>query len=232
MVARSISAEFGPLTIAAKITQLTELTTLDESWFAIQQPTAVPDQLRSSQVGEETARALAVKTPAIEWPAIREGKTSGVLSVYISTDRTGQVREAWPLGPGTPLSDAASKQLLQWTYKPYTNGGATQMEAVLTFAFTTHIENPVHVLKDAEARKLAAHIVEAVVPPGKAQGKRFTVRAAVDESGRVTAVLNPDNVAAALYSAGAAALRKWRFRPYLNLGKPDRFYADIVFNAR
>ena len=58
------------------------------------------------------------------------------------------------------------------------------------------------------------------------------MRAAVDESGRVTAVLNPDNVAAALYSAGAAALRKWRFRPYLNLGKPDRFYADIVFNAR
>jgi hypothetical protein len=53
----------------------------------------------------------------------------------------------------------------------------------------------------------------------------------VDEAGKLQAVLNPNSIAPALYSAGAAALKKWRFRPYLNQGKPDRFYADVTFHA-
>jgi hypothetical protein len=55
------------------------------------------------------------------------------------------------------------------------------------------------------------------------------LRISVDESGRVQAVANTNAVPPALYQAGAAALKKWRFRPYLNRGKPDRFYADITF---
>jgi hypothetical protein len=54
----------------------------------------------------------------------------------------------------------------------------------------------------------------------------------VDETGKVQSVQNPNNAAPALYSAGAAALKKWRFRPYMNQGKPDRFYADVAFQIR
>jgi outer membrane biosynthesis protein TonB len=72
-----------------------------------------------------------------------------------------------------------------------------------------------------------------VVPAGKARrGTRFTLRVSVDEAGKVQNVQNPNNVPPALYSAGAAALKKWSFHPYINKGKPDRFYADITFLVR
>ena len=54
----------------------------------------------------------------------------------------------------------------------------------------------------------------------------------MDETGRIVAVLNQNKVAPALYTAGTAALKQWRFRPYMNNGKPDRFYADISFQVR
>ena len=234
MVARTVRAEFMPgTTLAAKVTELTELANPDEKLFTIEKATPITEQMKSSQVTEDVARTLALNTPAIVWPAVREGKTSGVISVYISNDRAGHVREAWPIAPANPeLNDAVRQQVLQWQYKPYTNGGPSQMEALLTFAFTTKIENPIPVLNDAEARKLATRVVEPVVAPGKARkGTRFTLRISVDEAGKIQAVLNPNSVAPALYSAGAASLKKWRFHPYLNQGKPDRFYADVTFRV-
>jgi outer membrane biosynthesis protein TonB len=235
MVARTIKVEFAPdLVLTAKITQLTDLQSPDEKLFAIDAPTPAADQMKTIQVTEDSARALAVNTPAIVWPTVREGKTEGVMSVYVSVDRTGQVREVWPLASNNPeLNHAAREQLLRWQYKPYNNGGPSQMEAVLTFAFSTRIENPIPVLSDAEARKLATRVVEAVVPPGKARsGTKFALRISVDEAGKVQAVVNQDKVAPALYTAGAAALKQWHFRPYINNGKPDRFYADITFHVR
>lgn len=235
LVARTISADFAPeFKVTARITELVELTKADESLFAIENPTPAAELIKSTQVGEDTTRALAVHTAAINWPPIREGKTSGVLSLYISTDRSGRIREAWPVGTANPeLINAAREQMLHWQYKPYANGGPSQLEAILTFAFTTRIENPIPVLTDAQARKLALRIVEAVSRPGVARkGTRFTLRASVDEAGRVQNVQNLNVVPPALYQAGTAALKRWLFRPYMNNGKPDRFYADITFQVR
>ena len=234
MVARTIKAEFAPgLVLAAKVTELAELLSPDEKLFSIDVPTPATDQMKTIQVTENSARALAANTPAIVWPAVREGKTEGVMSVYVSVDRTGHVREVWPLvSNNLELNEAAREQLLHWQYKPYNNGGLSQMEAVLTFAFATRIENPIPVLSDAEARKLATRVVEAVVPAGKARkGTKFTLRISVDEAGKALTVQNQNKVAPALYTAGTAALKQWRFRPYMNHGKPDRFYADITFQV-
>ena len=235
LVARTITADFAPgLTLSAKITELTEIANPDEQQFALDKATPATEQIKSSQVGEGSARVLALNTPEIVWPSLREGKTTGVLSLYISTDRSGHVREAWPLGSADPqLSEAARQQVMRWQYKPYMNNGASQMEAVLTFAFSTKIENPIAVLTNTQARKLAIRTQEPVIAQGKAKaGTKFTLRASVDEAGKVQSVLNLNNTAPTLYSAGAAALKKWRFHPYLNQVKPDRFYADISFLVR
>lgn len=235
MVARTIKAEFAPgFVLTAKVIELAELPKPDEKIFTIEGATPSAEQMKTIQVTEDTTRALALDTPPIVWPTLREGKTEGVMSVYISVDRSGHVREVWPLvSNNLELNDAAREQLLHWQYKPYNNGGPSQMEAVLTFAFSTRIENPVPVLSDAEARKLATRIVEAVVPAGKARkGTKFSLRVGVDEAGKTQTVQNQNKVAPALYTAGVAALKQWRFRPYLNHGKPDRFYADIIFQVR
>jgi outer membrane biosynthesis protein TonB len=235
MVARTIKAEFAPaLVLTVKVTELAEFSNPDEKLFAIDAPTPATDQIKTIQVTQDSARSLAVNTPAIIWPPVREGKTEGIMSVYVSVDRSGRVREVWPLVSNNPeLNEPVREQLLRWQYKPYNNGGPLQMEAVLTFAFATRIENPVPVLSDAQARKLATRIVEAVVPPGKARkGTRFSLRISVDEGGKAQTVENKNKVAPALYKAGVAALKQWQFRPYMNNGKPDRFYAEITFQVR
>lgn len=235
MVARTIKAEFAPgLVITAKVTELAELPSPDDKLFTIDAVTPATEQMKNIQVTEDSARALALNTPAIVWPTVREGKTEGVMSVYVSVDRSGKVREVWPLASNNPeLNQAAREQLLRWQYKPYNNGGPSQMEAVLTFAFATRIENPVPVLSDAEARKLATRVIEAVVPVGKARkGSKFSLRISVDETGKVQAIQNLNKVVPALYTAGAAALKQWRFRPYMDHAKPDRFYADITLQVR
>jgi outer membrane biosynthesis protein TonB len=235
MVARTIKVELAPgIALTERVTELAELAGPDEKQFTIETATPAAERMKTSQVAEDSARLLALNTPLIVWPAVREGKTEGVMSLYISNDRSGQVREVWPLASNNPgLNEAAREQVLRWRYKPYTNGGPSQMEAVLTFAFTTHIENPIPVLGDAEARKLATHVVEAVVPAGKRRkGSKFSLRVSVDETGKVQAVENQNKVAPALYTAGTAVLKQWRFHPYINKGTPDRFYADITFQVR
>jgi hypothetical protein len=235
MVPRTIKAQFAPdVVITAKVIELAELARPDEKLFTIDAATPFTQQMKTSQVGEDSTRMLALNTPPIVWPAVREGKTEGVMSVYISSDRSGKVREAWPLASNNPeLNESVREQVLRWQYKPYTNGGPSQMEAVLTFAFATRIENPISILTDVEARKLAAHIVEAVVPAGKARkGSKFSLRVSVDETGKVQTVQNQNKVSPALYTAGITALKQWRFHPYLNKGTPDRFYADITFQVR
>jgi len=235
MVPRTVRAEFAPnIILTEKVTELAELSSPDEKLFAIETATPAAEQMKTSQVGEDSARALALNTPPIVWPAVREGKTAGVMSVYVSIDHSGQVREVWPLASNNPeLNETAREQLLRWQYKPYSNGGPSQMEAVLTFPFSTRIESPIPVLNNAEARKLATHVVEAAVPAGKARKEsKFSLRVSVDEAGKVQAVQNQNNVAPVLYTAGSAALKQWRFRPYVNQGAPDRFYADITFVVR
>lgn len=235
MVARRFVADFAPdVKLQADITSLDGTLLTSHERFTVDQPTPAAQQLNTQQVAEATARAIAVAAPPIAWPAVREGKTSGTLSVYVSVDKLGQVREVWPLQSDNPeLNSSARRQVMEWRFQPYLNGVPMQMEAVLTFAFQTKMGTPISLLSNAEARKLATHVVEPRIPPGKAAGsKRFTLRIRVDEQGKLVRVLNLKNAAPALYSAGEKALQQWHFRPYVRDGKPDLFDADIVFEVR
>jgi hypothetical protein len=221
-------------TLEAKVTELTDLPGPDESLFRIDHPTPREQLIVSTAVSEEMTRSLAIETPAIQWPTVRDGKTSGVLSVYVSIDQKGMVREAWPLNSdNAQLDDAVRKQLLSWRFKPAVSHGApTQLETILTFAFDTQVGNAVPILSDADARKLAKDVVEAKVPTGSVtSGTTFRVRVAVDETGKMMGVKNVDNLDGRLFMAALKALQQWKFGPYSKDGKPDRYDADIIFRV-
>lgn len=221
------------MTIVAKITQLEAISSPDESLFTVAQPTPPAQQIKSVEVGEDLARRITKNAPEITWPAVRAGKTSGVLAVYISVDRSGHVQEVWPLSSDNPaLNDAARRQVEQWQFQPYVNGVPLQMQSVLSFAFTTAIDNPYSLLDNTQARKLATHIVEPKFPSGVAPaGTRFTLRVAVQEDGSILGITNPNQVSNKLFMAGYEALSQWKFRPYLHDGKPERFDANIEFRV-
>jgi len=221
-------------TIEAKVTELSELTNIDESQFTISQPTPIEKQLRSVMISEAELRKMSLKTPEIAWPSVRSDKTSGVLSIYVSIDNTGRVRETFPLNSDNAgLDDVARQQVQKWQFKPAVSDGApVQVEGILTFAFNTEIENPVTILPDAEARKLATNTVEPIFQPGTANpGTSVTVRVSVDVDGKLLGVENPNNASDALFFAAYAALKQWRFQPYLKDGKPDFYKADITFRV-
>jgi hypothetical protein len=221
-------------TLEARITELEELKNPDETLFTVQDSTPVAQRLQSIHVSDETLRSLSLNPPDIIWPTVRGGKTSGALSMYVSVDRTGHVREAWPLNSDNPnLDDSAREQVRKWVLKPaVVNGAPVQLEGILTFAFGAKVADAYPVLSDEEARKLATKIVEPVIPAGAAQpGTSFTVHILVGEDGTVHTVQNSNNVPTALFLAANVAFHQWRFRPYLRNGKPDVFTADITFHV-
>ncbi len=155
-IAQTVSIDPEPgTTIEARIVELVELGELskpDETLFSVEPATAPEAQLKSIRVQEAALRKLAVKTPAIVWPAAPEGKTSGALSLYVSIDREGNVHEAWPLNPDNGgLNEAAGEQVRKWKFKPAVfDNTRVQIEGVLTFAFDARTEPQVPTGLDAE----------------------------------------------------------------------------------
>src|SRR5271166_6134512 len=220
-------------TIEAKITDLEELRGPDEGLFAILQSTPPAERIGRFSVPEATVRSLAAYTPDIIWPPVRSGNTSGVLSMYISVDRAGRVREAWPLNSDNAgLEDPAREQVMKWQFKPaLVHGVPIQTETVLTLAFNTKIVDSIPILSNEEARKQATNIVEPVFPPGSAKGTEVKVRVSVNLDGTVNSAGNPYNVPTPLFMAAYGVVHQWHFRPYLRDGKPDLFSADITFRV-
>jgi len=220
-------------TIEARIVELEELSSPDEALFAVAQTTPPAERLGRIRVPEATVRSLSEYTPDVLWPTVRSGKTSGVLSMYISVDRSGHVRETWPLNSDNAgLEDPAREQIMKWQFTPAkTQDIPVQVETVITLVFNTMIGDPIPILSDEAARKLATNIVEPVFPPGSAQGTEVKVQIGVSLDGTVNGAGNPYNVPGPLFMAAYGAVRQWHFRPYLRGGKPDLFGADIIFHV-
>ena len=138
-VARKVYEYLEPGTqLEASINQLSELGASDESLFAVQEPSP---ELQTIVVSEETLRTIAINPSNLHWPTIRDGKPSGVLSIYVCIDRNGRVRETYALNSDNPyMSDAARQQVTNWQFKPAASHGVgVQVESILTFAYETKI---------------------------------------------------------------------------------------------
>jgi hypothetical protein len=121
---------------------------------------------------------------------------------------------------------------MMWQFRPAKiHDAPVQIETVLTLAFNTKIRDPIPILSNEEARKLATNIVEPVFPPGSLKGTEVKVQVGVSLDGTVNGIGNSYHVLTSLFMAAHRAVRQWRFRPYLRDGKPDIFGADIIFRV-
>jgi hypothetical protein len=130
------------------------------------------------------------------------------------------------------LDDGAREQVMKWQFKPASmNGTVVQLETILTFAFDTEVKNPLPLLSNDEARKLATNIVEAVFPNDAPKGTEVKLRVSVDASSAIIGVQNVYQLSDPIFSAAYRAVNQWHFQPHLRDGKPDGFLADIVFRV-
>jgi len=105
---------------------------------------------------------------------------------------------------------------------------------LISFAFETKVDQlkALPELSDADARKLATNRIEPVFPPGSVEkGTEIVVRISVDETEKLTGAGNPNNLKTAVFLAAYNAVKRWKFQPYLEDGKPQYFHANVVFQA-
>ena len=241
-VPRTISEYIEPGTeLEAKIDELAELKTPDETQFAIQQ-TSVPWQ--TIRIDEATVRSLAMNAPVIVWPTVRSGAEKGTLSLYVCLDRNGHVRETYELNSSNPgLSDVARDQVMKWQFKTATSHGIpVQVESMLTFAFQTTTENPIPILDEDEGSKRIVYRVEPTWPAGFAPaGTPVIITLRVKESGECTGLvfITSDEANRPLimkhipmvFSSLNATFKQWRFQPYTQNGQATEYQVRITFHV-
>ena len=121
------------------------------------------EQIKSVSINQRTFDQLAAGQPTPVWPSVHNGNTNGKLSMYVCADRDGHIREAYPLNSdNADLQGAARDKLLKWQLKPaVVDGKRVQIEAPVTFAFSTSIEGA------SGSATAAANDSSGVVPDAK-----------------------------------------------------------------
>lgn len=223
-------------TLELRIDSLEVLEAPDETMFAIAQPSPPADQISTLIVNDETARTLLVGSAEIAWPAVGGGVLKGGCAVYISADRAGHVREAFPGGcDNSPLQGFLRDTVLKWQLKPAVSHGVpVQIEALMGFSYQTTVDTAKTppLLTDAEARTLATYSPEPRFAPLVAQSHtELAVRITVDDTGKFIGLQNSNHLDGAILNAIDAALLQWKFKPYAKNGQPCLFNADIIFHA-
>jgi TonB family protein len=226
--------------LVANVILLEELKKPDLSLFAITQPTSSEHRIESVEVSQDVIEQAAQGQPPMAWPSVQSGNTTGLLTMYISVDRGGRVREAYPLNSDNAgLQDAARDQLLKWRLKPMAvRGKPVQVEAALSFHFeTTLAPNPAHGAPDAVtvpvgsvpaagAKRIQAtglvkgFLVSQTVPwyPDEAKEKHIqgkvvlSIRIEADgTTNDIRMLSSPDQ---ALTDSAIAAVKQWRYKPW------------------
>jgi len=207
-------------------------------------------------ISQDTFEKLLREPLNIVWPTVHSGNTSGKLSMYISTDREGQIREAYPLNSDNAgLQDAARDQLIKVKLKPAVlQGQQVQTEAALTFQFSTSLESnsavpltsssPVPdngptkpiVVSPAIANSLRIKAFAPVYPQDlKLQrvGGRVELTALIGKQGQVVSLTPLSSPNDELTRAAIAAAQTWIYKPYLLNGAPVEVQTVItlIFQA-
>ncbi len=245
-VARSLRNDPEPgTTIMAKVVLLEELKKPDPSLFTVVQATPAGQQLQPVVVSQNLIESAAGDAHIV-WPPVPSGKTAGLLTMYISVDRTGAVREAYPLNSDNAiLQDAVRDQLLKWKFKPIQlNSAPVQAEAAMSFRFETRFADgvappmvtslppaPVPTADPAVRIRVSSAVIQGLLlykeapqyPPSAkerhVQGD-VLLSMTIDTTGvprNIRMVSSPDE---SLTDAAVAAVTQWRYRPYLLNGKP------------
>jgi Gram-negative bacterial TonB protein C-terminal len=220
--------------------------------------TSLADQsselIKSFPINQVTFDQLASGQPALVWPPVHSGNTSGKLSMFVSVDKDGRVREAYPLNSDNAgLQDAARDQLLKWQLKPaVVDGKRTQVEAALTFAFSTTLEGvadssgsvvpsaPVSVagakpivVSPAIANSLRVKSYAPVYPQALREHRvsgKVDLKAVIGSNGQIVSLTPILSNNPGFTTAAITAVQHWAYKPYLLNGEPVEFETVITLN--
>jgi hypothetical protein len=126
----------------AQVTVLTAITNADESLFAVPESTPEDQRFKVFLVSEEDFRHNIGKIPEeLILPLAQKENKTGVVTVFLSTDKDAFVAEAWTEEHEYPeISDAASQEVSTWKLGDAKNAGhMVQLETFLTIPYKTQL---------------------------------------------------------------------------------------------
>jgi TonB family protein len=207
---------------------------------------------KSAQIDQETFYKLSSGQPSLVWPSVHSGNTSGKLSMYISADRDGHIREAYPLNSDNAgLQEATRDQLLKWTLKPAVSGGTrVQIEAALTFEFSTTLDGvpvvPASTSLPADPSNAKPIVVSPMIanllrtksyPPVYPQALKahrisgkVELKAVIGKNGEVVSLTPLSSNDPDFTKAAISAVEHWAYKAYLLNGSPVEIETVITVN--
>lgn len=120
-----------------QINELRDLKPADDALFAIASPTSPAKTIRTVYVKPDEYRKTASKTPDFKWPQLTNYPDTGEVSIEITVDKTGHVRNSFSyVASNNEVKDAAVEQIKNWEFKPYVVSGVpVQVETELVVPF-------------------------------------------------------------------------------------------------
>lgn len=220
--------------VVGRLTLLEELKQPDEAMFTVHSSTPANDRISITPVSTQQGENLIEKVPEIQWPPVREGNTQGFITVYVRTDRTGQVREASKRNADQQreLATFAIQQALNYKFKPLlVDGVPQQIETSLVVHFSTSINDPIPILSVADMAKQTISCKPNKIPPGfLPKGTVITERVSVNEKGETVDVRPAAQrcpIPCPLLMGPENPLNKCKFAPYSVNGRTTVYKGDV-----
>ena len=213
-----------------------------------------PVLIRSISVSQDTFEKLLPTPISMAWPPVQSGNTNGKLSMYVSADREGQIREAYPLNSDNAgLQDFARDQLLKIKLKPaVADGQPVQTEAALTLEFSTHLagstassltgsatppstSKPI-IVSSSIANSLRIKVYAPVYPQDLKEKRisgKVDLTAVIGRDGRIISLTPISSTDPEFTAAALAATQQWTYKPYLLNGNPVEIQTviSVIFQA-
>jgi TonB family protein len=210
--------------------------------------------IKSIPINQTTFNELASGQPTLVWPSVHSGNTSGKLSMFVSADKDGHVREVYPLNSDNAgLQDAARDQLLKWQLKPAViDGSRVQIEVPLTFAFSTTLDEASRSSASVDVSSLASSpetkpiVVSQVIAnslrtksfapvyPQKLRENRVSgkveLKAIIGKNGQIVSLTPISSNNLDFTNAAITAVQHWAYKPYLLNGAPVEIETVITLN--
>ncbi len=188
---------------------------------------------------QKRPKILKKVNPVYPEEALRQ-KIEGKVVIEATTDEKGNVVAAKVLPAKNPqplLEEAALAAVKQWKYEPFLiDGKAKGMIFTVTMNFALNKEKKAAlILGDSKRRPKILKKVNPVYPEEAVRQKiegKVLIGATCDEKGDVVAakVLPAENPQPLLEEAALAAVRQWKYEPFLVKGKPMPVHFTVTMN--
>lgn len=224
-----------------------KIMTLEDSYkkpdfFNTASGISAPNTLASLNISQPQIERMAEGPVHIVWPPVSEGNTEGTVTVFVSVDNTGRVREANVVrSDNSEIILAVGNQLRAMRWIPATSEGhPIQVEGLLQLPFSTKISSDVKTVAintTPETPKITGGgILHQQKPlyPEQARVAHLVgpvyLRAIIAQDGSIDKLGVIDSPSPILSNAAMAAVRQWKYEPTLVDGKPAKVYTVITVN--